>query len=813
MEELFDSPLEQYTWERLSSQGLMSPEATSCFYNCQKSSKMDCYGISGDDQWMWCHNLNDRWRTPIVSVVGCCGNFLPLLRRNANYGEFMQDVFGGMDMATPLYRTLFRPAEDKVTATVPFAKRDRPASGYIAAQVRLFNPSDNRHLIETMSACLSYLLSLPEHKGAAVYLAAMSQQLIDQIKSKLGNGVRFLQNKPPGSEQHTASGLHGALRDMWGLAQADALVLTPWSSFGSYASTLSNVTPWELEGNMGSITGKCHMLVSKEPCCMRNWGPVPNSCPKPYKKPLRISKGSERLCGFDHGAGGAFWKGINVDKRSAKKPEPPPQVEMTTTAEPTTTTTEPVAEVPEAEPKAMLNAQTAASAPAAIAAVAAAAADFANAEDDARPRSEKCDALKMYRYAEDGSLWARSAAGDTSQVTDSWASLAGFGWVIRSETLKFLNDFLKLQDDILCRTPQNKQRFMFIRRDNGLGNSLQAAAAYIVMAFLTKRAIVMVGWGETLQKIFDSPISWFEFEKLQSLGLMSVDAMKAFYNCEQGPEMECFGVSADDMWMYCSPLSQRFSKRIVSVVGCCGNFLPLLRRNPHHSEDMERLFGDYELAIPIYRTLFRPSKELVASKTVRPPDASQAYISAQVRVFAEAQNKHLLEAMAVCLRHLLEKPGFKNAAVYMAAVNQKLIDGLKQRLGGEIVVLQHKPPGAEQHGDVHHNINAMKDLWALAQGDAVILTPWSTFGSLAGAYSKTIPWELEGNMGSLTGKCQRVLSGEPCGMRNWGPKPDKCPKQTLQPLRLPSTLDRRCGFDHGAGGAIWRGPSVVDKPD
>merc|ERR1711918_296589 len=96
-------------------------------------------------------------------------------------------------------------------------------------------------------------------------------------------------------------------------------------------------------------------------------------------------------------------------------------------------------------------------------------------------------------------------------------------------------------------------------------------------------------------------------------------------------------------------------------------------------------------------------------------------------------------------------------------------------------------------------------------GDALVLTPWSSFGSFAAALGKTTPWEMEGTMNIITGKCRKVLSREPCAMRAWGPAPDKCHTGRPKPLKLHANLDRRCGFDHGNAGReplSWQGVRI-----
>jgi len=426
------------------------------------------------------------------------------------------------------------------------------------------------------------------------------------------------------------------------------------------------------------------------------------------------------------------------------------------------------------------------------------------------PRHRNCKHRRQYRFEQDASLWSWKEGKEAQMITSSWAEFSGTNWTLRPQAVVFLNNFLALQDNTFCRTPDKKQKLLLIRRDNGLGNSLQASIAYMVMAALTERAVVFVGWGDGLHEIFDSPLEAYTFESLKRHDLVGESMLKAFYDCKPTADMECHGISGDDQWMWCDPIKKKFKKRVVSIVGCCGNFLQLMRRNPRYGPILHDLFGDHELAIPLYRTLLRPSKKIV--EALEEDRSEGPYIAVQVRSFQETMSQHLLDTFAGCLKHIMMQSKYKDARVYVAAVNMRLIKRLKDRLKG-VTVFHHKPPGAEIHA-TRAWVGAVQDMWALAQADELILSPWSTFGTLASTWSSAVPWEVEGSMSTITGTCRRILSGEPCCMRNWGPVPDSCPPGKEKPMKLPSGLNRLCQFDNansaGKDGS-WKGVHVKDK--
>eukprot|EP00928_Gymnodinium_smaydae_P028763 TRINITY_DN2184_c1_g2_i2.p1 TRINITY_DN2184_c1_g2~~TRINITY_DN2184_c1_g2_i2.p1 ORF type:complete len:671 (+),score=76.47 TRINITY_DN2184_c1_g2_i2:21-2033(+) len=431
--------------------------------------------------------------------------------------------------------------------------------------------------------------------------------------------------------------------------------------------------------------------------------------------------------------------------------------------------------------------------------------------DNSLPRDPKCAGLQQFRLQADGSVVAWGVASEASQIISPWSDISARNLTLRAETVEFINRFFAMQDNIFCRTPQDKQRLLMIRRDNGLGNSIQATVSYLVMAALTQRAVILVGWGDGLVRAFDTPLAAYTWESLSKHGLMSTRAMKAFYDCKKADDMDCFGISGDDQWMWCQSIDQHWNKRIVSVVGCCSNFIPLTLRNARYNAELVRAFGDSELAAPLYRVFFRPSKKAIVSKLKR-PNEGQKYIAAQLRVFNPGEEKHLLDTAAACVEHLLALPEYEGASIFVAAVNNEIIKKFKKRLKHDVPVLQHKPPGSEYHG-TEAWLGALQDIWVLGQADGLILTAWSSFGTLASALGGVTPWEIEGNMNSITGRCVRVLSPEPCSMRNWGPLPDHCPSEPA-PVPLPASLDRRCGFDHGGLGShppVWKGVRMPDR--
>merc|ERR1712083_543584 len=91
---------------------------------------------------------------------------------------------------------------------------------------------------------------------------------------------------------------------MWTLSQADAFVLTPWSSASQLGGSWGKTIPWELEGNDFAVSGRCHRVLSNEPCTQRGWGGNPDQCPGPEfmtkEHPLKYPASLDRRCGNDN---------------------------------------------------------------------------------------------------------------------------------------------------------------------------------------------------------------------------------------------------------------------------------------------------------------------------------------------------------------------------------------------------------------------------------------------------------------------------------------------------------------------------------
>merc|ERR1712187_1025901 len=122
-------------------------------------------------------------------------------------------------------------------------------------------------------------------------------------------------------------------------------------------------------------------------------------------------------------------------------------------------------------------------------------------------------------------------------------------------------------------------------------------------------------------------------------------------------------------------INSKFNKRIVTVVACCTNFLPLTRRNKRYADKLQSIFGSHELAVPLYRTLFRPSFSNIINKV--PRAAGSRYIAVHIRQFNTNQDQ-LIESMAFCLKHISNLPENKGVPLYIAAVSQALINGIKK---------------------------------------------------------------------------------------------------------------------------------------
>eukprot|EP00927_Polykrikos_kofoidii_P084690 TRINITY_DN9004_c0_g1_i1.p1 TRINITY_DN9004_c0_g1~~TRINITY_DN9004_c0_g1_i1.p1 ORF type:complete len:1021 (+),score=132.49 TRINITY_DN9004_c0_g1_i1:342-3065(+) len=375
---------------------------------------------------------------------------------------------------------------------------------------------------------------------------------------------------------------------------------------------------------------------------------------------------------------------------------------------------------------------------------------------------------------------------------------------MRPEMVDFLNTFFKRQYTVFCETPRDAQHIMFIRRENGLGNSIQGSTSYLMMAALKGWAVVLVGWFDGLNVVFDTPLAEYTPNSLTRQGLLSSEARNAVTCSRKSHHLQCFDISGDDQWMWCNRIEDHFKKRLNHIPGCCGSQLPLLLRNRHYGSELLRIFGEDEMAPPLYRVFFRPSWKSVMSK--RKP-SSRKVVAAQVRAFNRGEEGHLVQAMSACLKMIVSRQGFGDSSIYVASQNVRLIRSLEHRLGRHVSF--NKPPEGENHGTKDW-ILAVQDMWDMATADALVLTAWSTFGSTAAAWSRRVPWELEGSMNQLTGRCSRVISAEPCCMRNWGPVPNSCPGR--RPLfNPPKVLIRKCGFDHGAAGAAkWKGVAATE---
>eukprot|EP00929_Paragymnodinium_shiwhaense_P091719 TRINITY_DN51626_c0_g1_i2.p1 TRINITY_DN51626_c0_g1~~TRINITY_DN51626_c0_g1_i2.p1 ORF type:complete len:1000 (+),score=206.88 TRINITY_DN51626_c0_g1_i2:116-3115(+) len=746
---VFDTPLAEYSDDRLRKLKVLPADVMKGLACRKETDELGCYGISGDDQWMWCDDYNEHFKNKRLNhVVGCCTNFLPLIMRNMHVGKRLRAIFGDGEVATPLFRALFRPSLREVLKPTEKYRHER----YVAAQVRSFNAADDGHLFAAMAGCLSMLLHRAEFIGSRLFVAAISKDLLKKMGKVLGMDV--MHNPPPGGENHRTLDWIIGMRDVWTMVLSDALVTSPWSSFGSLAAAYSGKAAWEVEGAMNGVTGRCRRMITAEPCCMRNWGPLRGTCPAP-KKSMKIPKTQDRPCGFDDGMAGLMkWRGVEASFET----------------------------------------------------------DFARKTQSS---TDSCDSLQQCRFEVDGSLMCWYKGESAKAVFGPWPQYENRDqWVPKEATVKFLNAFLEKQRKVFCETPFEKQEILFIKRlhaDNNFAHNLQGAISYVLMAALVGRAVVFAGFEEVFSGAFDTPLRAYTEESLSAMGLLSPEAVDAA-NCRKGKsdQVDCHYISGDDKWMWCEKIEDHFPKRLTQIFGCCTSYIQLLLRNPNYAGRLRGIFGSDEVSTSLYRLLLRPSQKAVVSSYDRAP--GQKVIAAHLKMLAMdgAREQQLLDASAACLIAMLEQPGFEESQIYIDTDRSSLVQKLQERLSRQLL---HSSYGAAGALSKQYFVVLMQDIWPLVRADALLLTPWSPAGTTAAALNGVVPWELEGSTEQLTGRCRKVVSAEPCCMRGWPPDPSQgcaAAGTDAAPSVLSEKLDRRCGFDHGqAGAATWQGVEVM----
>eukprot|EP00933_Yihiella_yeosuensis_P020440 TRINITY_DN16393_c1_g1_i1.p1 TRINITY_DN16393_c1_g1~~TRINITY_DN16393_c1_g1_i1.p1 ORF type:complete len:918 (-),score=133.67 TRINITY_DN16393_c1_g1_i1:295-3048(-) len=400
----------------------------------------------------------------------------------------------------------------------------------------------------------------------------------------------------------------------------------------------------------------------------------------------------------------------------------------------------------------------------------------------------ECKHLMNYAVKADGAVDCWKVGEEPYECFPSWASLTkgkSSFWLLENGVVAFLNAFFVRQRYILCRTPVEQQRIFFIKRYNGLGNSLEGTLSYLMMGALSNRLVVLDGWLGAFGEVFDSPLSEFTMERLQQLKLMENWNPGACINeVSHDPRYGCFGPDAFDQYQWCGRIDDRFPKRLNQVAGCCDNNLPLLMMNKHYSFSLRHAFGERELSTPLLRVLFRPSYRNVVTKVKPGPPGT---IAVHLRHFGNYDPQDLIQAVGGCLKSRIvhEKP----SQVRVFAMKKALTDEFVKFINSPLVV-DGEPPGGEFH-DVPAWINALKDIWTMSTADHLVLSPWSSFGQIAAAYGGITPWESDGDYGGIAETCYQAVSPEPCTMRTWAPDIGVCPAG-VKTEKLPPRFNRTC---------------------
>merc|ERR1719456_529539 len=102
------------------------------------------------------------------------------------------------------------------------------------------------------------------------------------------------------------------------------------------------------------------------------------------------------------------------------------------------------------------------------------------------------------------------------------------------------------------------------------------------MGHLSNRIVVLSNWRGSFNQLFDSPLSEFTEENLNSLQLVNASYDKT---CKWGvdhPEWGCFGPDPEENFLKCGHIDDHFPKRHNLISGCCNNKIPLLFQNPNY---------------------------------------------------------------------------------------------------------------------------------------------------------------------------------------------------------------------------------------
>mmetsp|Transcript_9726 Transcript_9726/g.16133 ORF Transcript_9726/g.16133 Transcript_9726/m.16133 type:complete len:444 (+) Transcript_9726:257-1588(+) len=344
---------------------------------------------------------------------------------------------------------------------------------------------------------------------------------------------------------------------------------------------------------------------------------------------------------------------------------------------------------------------------------------------------------------------------------------------------------------------KNKGKFLlFIAQYAGMANRMQGIVSAYALALLTNRALVVVWTDFTvhLSDLLETPSFAWDFKVLPS-ALHSWLEQEPRHVIQVLPDWSFPGVPAYEPGaningtmdsLLCSDLYHAWSSRHVVALLTWSNLLPFLYSNPHYKDFFERMFGSAENVFgALAREVLRPSAAVRHHVRSLPQHTVAMHIRTLFEYSPRFQMSRRFEAtFFACARRIAARHGTSSTAPVFLSTDRLMTRWrARQRLQARLLNPELGP--GERMGEMQHMhggqqgatpekapvvekkraIKAASDLWQVALARQHVISPWSTFSSVALALSNTSASDVKFAVATI-GVCTPVTSVE-IGSHAW----------------------------------------------
>jgi len=320
--------------------------------------------------------------------------------------------------------------------------------------------------------------------------------------------------------------------------------------------------------------------------------------------------------------------------------------------------------------------------------------------------------------------------------------------------------------------PTSQESFLVYLPKSGLGNRFLTLVSAYLFSLLSHRTLVV----RSLTKESEKLMTFVDRRVIVLEGESVYLAWRATYRNSSVYDLDiAFHKKSDrsrrQEWtrLLSQNLSEAYPQKILTVLSN-QYYAPVFFANPWYQSHLRKVFRSSPLR-PFYelsQRLWRPSAYVLQKVTSFYENKGLGnlsnYVGLQIRIFTH-QYESASEAFESCLKKMaLERIGW-GGPIYLASMNARTRAWWKKRTAGSstsVSWLVNMASEVQRTGETEHDVEAYAEMILLGQcGYGMVVSPYSTYGSVAAALAGVNPVQMNG--------CVRQTTSEPC-FAIWGVK-------------------------------------------